>query len=194
MSMKSTSDPLGLADRTGLPDALRVLAEGYPREGWEAHGNFDDLTRFWLDRHLMFRRLQSELADDARALLERNAEPVRFAQRTSRLAGMLINQLHGHHQIEDHHYFPLLSARDLRLIRGFDLLDSDHHELDERLNALTLVANTSLQAISANEPYIDATAAYLTQVERLASLLDRHLTDEEELIVPILLEYGPVQL
>jgi len=185
---------LGLANRTGLPDALRVLAAGYPREGWETHGNFDELTRFWLDRHLMFRRLQAELTADARAVLDSNADPQRFGQRTSRLAGMLISQLHGHHQIEDNHYFPLLSARDMRLVRGFDLLDADHHALDGALDALTSSANAALQAISAGTAHIGPVAAYLAEVDGLGGLLDRHLTDEEELIVPILLEYGPVQL
>lgn len=188
------NDPLGLATRTGLPDALRVLAEGYPRAGWESHGNFDELTRFWLDRHLMFRRLQGELVADARAVLDANADPMRFAQRTSRLAGMMISQLHGHHQIEDHHYFPLLSARDMRLVRGFDLLDADHHALDATLSALTDAANAALRAISDGAAHMDRVAAYLGEVEGLGRLLDRHLTDEEELVVPILLEYGPVQL
>jgi len=45
-----------LRHRKGLPDALRVLLEQYPRALWESHQNFDGLTRFWLERHLMFRR------------------------------------------------------------------------------------------------------------------------------------------
>ena len=192
--MTSKNDPLGLENRKGLPDALRVLAAGYPREGWEAHGNFDQLTRFWLDRHLMFRRLQADLVADAQSLLDQNSDPARFAIRTSRLASMLVNQLHGHHEIEDHHYFPLLSARDLRLVRGFDLLDADHHVLDQTLAGLTEAANTALQTIAKGGAHIDPVATYLDHVHSLGHLLDRHLTDEEELIVPILLEYGPVQL
>ena len=183
-----------LAVRSGLPDALRVLAESYPRDGWESHGNFDELTRFWLDRHLMFRRLHSEMTSDARGVLDNNADPNVFANRLARLGNMMVNQLHGHHQIEDHHYFPLLSARDLRLVRGFDLLDSDHHALDSVIADLASTANATLQAIGSDQPHIDATAAYLQAVDTLGALLHRHLTDEEELVVPILLEYGPVQL
>ena len=53
---------LALADRKKLPDALRVLLEDYPRDGWELDPGFDGLVRFWLDRHLMFRRLMSTRA------------------------------------------------------------------------------------------------------------------------------------
>ena len=51
----------------GCPIPLRLLAERYPRIGWEAHPHFTALTRFWLDRHLGFRRMQAMLADDTRA-------------------------------------------------------------------------------------------------------------------------------
>ena len=37
-----------LETRQGLPDALRYLVEKYPRDIWESHRNFDELTRFWL--------------------------------------------------------------------------------------------------------------------------------------------------
>ena len=42
---------LNLETRDGLPEALRVLLEAFPREVWEGHENFGQLVRFWLDRH-----------------------------------------------------------------------------------------------------------------------------------------------
>jgi len=44
-------EQIDLAQRSRLPDALRVLLEQYPRDMWESHRNFDGLTRFWLERH-----------------------------------------------------------------------------------------------------------------------------------------------
>jgi hypothetical protein len=61
------------------------------------------------------------------------------------MAGYSSNQLHGHHQIEDHHYFPLLRQKDARIERGFDLLDADHHALDGILNRFVAQANGAIR-------------------------------------------------
>ncbi len=80
------SDELALAVRAGLPDPLRLLVERYPRIGWEAHPNFTLLTRFWLDRHLGFRRMQGMLAEDTRGFLDRREERRVYAGRLYRVA------------------------------------------------------------------------------------------------------------
>ena len=61
--MTSATPPdLALDARDGLPDALRVLVAAYPRAGWQGHGNFGGMVRFWLERHAMFRDLTGRLA------------------------------------------------------------------------------------------------------------------------------------
>jgi hypothetical protein len=98
-------DELALAARAGLPDPLRVLVERYPRLGWEAHRNFTMLTRFWLDRHLGFRRRQLVLVADTDAFLSRERDPRAYGSAVLRVTGMFLDELHGHRTIEDHHYF-----------------------------------------------------------------------------------------
>jgi len=90
---------LDLATRTGLPDALRVLVERHARARWEGHPEFNALTRFWLDRHLMFRRLQVQLVTETAGFLDRKREPRRFGADLSRLGGMFVSELHGHHHV-----------------------------------------------------------------------------------------------
>jgi iron-sulfur cluster repair protein YtfE (RIC family) len=178
-------DPLDLDRRTGLPDALRILAEKYPREIWETHPEFNALTRFWLDRHLMFRRLQGMLIAETETYLDRTADPARYAANLSGLAGTFLNELHGHHGIEDAHYFPLLASRDARLTSGFELLDSDHHALDAGLHGLADRTNAVLRS-----PAAVPAEALRVDLVRFEALLDRHLIDEEELVVPMILEYA----
>lgn len=178
-----------LAQRDGLPDALRVLLETHPRSRWESAVGFDGLIRFWLDRHLMFRNVLASLQEDAEARLDRKMEDQTFRTRLSRLGGLFLNELHMHHSIEDHHYFPVLSQRDPRLTRGFEILDADHHALDAWLNGFQTAANAALQA-DGDGAGREAVAPLLGELGRMTRLLDRHLTDEEELIVPVILEYG----
>lgn len=183
-----------LATREALPDALRVLLEQYPRDAWEADPNFSGLIRFWLDRHLMFRRLLGSMQEDMRNRLDDRLDAKNHAARLSRYGGMFLNELHGHHSIEDHHYFPQLISLDNRLSRGFDILDRDHHAIDGHLHDFATAANALIQATVAGQADKDAAAAMEKVLETSERFLNRHLEDEEDLVVPILLKYAPAGL
>lgn len=176
-----------MGSRDGLPDALRVLLADYPRDAWESLG-LSPLIRFWLERHMMFRQLTERLSKDSQNALDGAADARQYAASLSRFGGIFVNELHAHHHIEDAHYFPQLAQHDVRLNTGFDLLDADHHALDGHLTAFVGRANAVLQADGAARH--EATGRFLDGLEAFAPLLDRHLTDEEDLIVPILLKYG----
>ncbi|KPQ10433.1 MAG: Hemerythrin HHE cation binding domain [Rhodobacteraceae bacterium HLUCCA09] len=185
--MRDAGADLALGTRDGLPDALRVLLAEFPREEWEKAG-LSPLIRFWLDRHMMFRKLTVRLAADARAAIDGRADPRAHAAALSRFGGLFVGELHGHHHVEDAHYFPVLSRHDARLETGFGLLDADHHALDGHLHAFVERANAVLQADAVARH--DATGRFLDGLEGFAPLLERHLTDEEDLVVPVLLKYG----
>ncbi len=181
---------LDLTQRKGLPDALRVLLETFPRKDWQNDPGYNGLISFWLERHLTFRRLLSEMTNETIGLLDKKFDERRFAGRISSYGSIFVEQLHGHHQIEDQHYFPVLSERDSRLKRGFDILDKDHHALDGLLNGFVSSANHTLQSLDDKNALLTAAEAFRLDVERLTGFIDRHLTDEEDLIVPVILKYG----
>lgn len=185
---------LALERRAGLPDALRVLLEDYPRAAWEADPGFSGLIRFWLDRHLMFRRLTGVMRGEAEAAIDGTMEAGLFAGHLSRYGSMFAGELHGHHMIEDAHYFPHLKGLDRRLGRGFEILDRDHHAIDGHLEAFAESANAVLRAAAAGEAQRDALGAFHGGLTRLEGFLDRHLTDEEDLVVPVLLKHAPAGL
>jgi hemerythrin-like domain-containing protein len=98
--------------------------------------------------------------------------------------------LQGHHQIEDHHYFPVLSQKDPRIRTGFDLLDADHHALDGYLASFVDGANGAIQGVTQGADPKPGAEAFRNELGNLARLLDRHLIDEEELVVPVILKFG----
>ncbi|NOR32864.1 MAG: hemerythrin domain-containing protein, partial [Sulfitobacter sp.] len=61
------------------------------------------------------------------------------------------------------------------------------------LSNLANSANTVLQHDGAAGGFVDATAALKGQLDAFRPMLNRHLTDEEELVVPVLLKYDPPQ-
>lgn len=183
---------IDLTSRTGLPEHLRVLAQLYPRTGWETHNNFSDLTRFWLDRHLMFREVITRLQTETMDFLDHPSE--KYAATLRRYTGFFLNQLHGHHGIEDQHYFPALIALDARIAPGFELLDADHKALDGHIHGLAQGTNTVLAALNQGESAKIEADALLAMQQSFERFLNRHLSDEEELVVPLILEYGPPDL
>lgn len=181
--LRGMTDPdLTLAARAGLPDALRCLVQEIPREGWRAHPHFGGMVEFWLDRHLMFRRLLTALEADVQALDGGTLSFETYAPRLSRYGGMLLNELHGHHQIEDQHYFPHLARLDARVERGFDLLEADHQEMDALLHGMAGAANAVLQG--------GAPGVFADHLDGFGRMLNRHLEDEEEIVVPVILKSG----
>lgn len=183
-----------LEDREGLPDALRTLLESYPRHGWVSHDNFGGLIRFWLDRHVMFRRLLEAMQAETEKALEDNIDPRLFGERLARYGRLFVGELHAHHSIEDQHYFPRIRPLEPSLDRGFDLLDRDHHSIDEHLNAFTEDAERLFTAIGKQDDWKKEGEEMRKCLLELTKYLDRHLTDEEELIVPVLLKHAPAEL
>lgn len=181
---------LALETRTGLPDALRVLLNEVPRHAWESHPNFGGMVQFWLERHLMFRQLMAQLTTDSEALIDRRAGMDSYAPRLSRFGGFFLNQLHGHHQIEDVHYFPQLAALDRRIERGFGILDADHHALHDHLDAFANGANAVLSRQADEAAAREAVGDFHALLGRFHHMLERHLTDEEDLVVPVILKSG----
>lgn len=183
-----------LKSRDQLPEALRVLLKEYPRAGWQDDPNFEGLVRFWLDRHMMFRRLMTEMGSATEAMLDKKIAAERYASVLSRYGGMFVNGLHEHHTIEDQHYFPRLSKMDKRITRGFEILDKDHHDLDGLLADFVGNANAVLQNWQNPARLHEESGRLQREIRKLEKLIDRHLVDEEELVVPVILRYGAAGL
>ncbi|WP_238365945.1 hemerythrin domain-containing protein [Mesobacterium pallidum] len=188
--MSDDQEDLALDLRAGLPDPLRALVKEFPRDGWEQHPEFQGLISFWLDRHLMFRRLCEAMIQDAQTTLDGGMEPRQMAGRLSRYGSALVNDLHGHHQIEDGHYFPRLTTLDARMAHGFDLLERDHAQMDGLIAGFVDAANTVLAGADAAGGATDRVGAFHAHLGDFSGLLERHLFDEEEIVVPVILKYG----
>ena len=188
-------EALALARRTGWPEDLRVLLERSPRERWDAHANLGEMARFWLSRHAMFRELSETIEQVTQRFRAGKLPPAEFARQFAPRLQFILDQLNVHHQIEDFHYFPIFRAADARLAIGFDVLEGDHHHIHGDMARTAETANAFLQALRSDtdtlrrcsDGYADASATLLKG-------LIRHLDDEEDLIVPLILDRGEEKL
>jgi hemerythrin-like domain-containing protein len=184
-------DALALARREGWPDDLCVLLARYPREQWQGHANLGGMARFWLSRHAMFRELAGMIREIETQFRSGRLPPVEFPRVLVPRLQFLLSQLDVHHQIEDHHYFPIFRAADERLARGFDVLERDHHAIHGDMAHVAEAANALLRALSGDAETLRRRGdEYAAASSALLKGLARHLDDEEDLIVPLILDRG----
>ena len=188
---------LDIDTRTGWPvDSwgrdLGALAERFPRETWRAHENLGEMARFWLQRHDMFRELGGTLADVTAKFRDGALTPQDFQRAFTRRLQFFLEQLEGHHHVEDAHYFPRFRAADDRTARGFDVLEADHEIIHADIAATVESANGLLRALASsdNDTHRRDADAYAGTSGRLLRRLTAHLRDEEDIIIPMILERG----
>ena len=147
----------------------------------------------WLDVHEHLRRDAAGLG--AASADYRNSPAQLAVVAGPRLRG-LVAAMQGHHQIEDFHYFPAFRGADPRLAPALDRLERDHESLNRAVDA-ALAALGELHAAVQHrtEPAASGTQQLATQryVDVAAALcreLERHLHDEETVVVPLLRDGG----
>jgi len=184
-------ETLALARRSGWPEDLRVLVARFPREQWQGHANLGEMARFWLSRHDMFRELATAIEGTEAQYRSGALSPADFPRQLVPRLQFLLQQLGVHHQIEDLHYFPIFRAAEDRLARGFDVLENDHHAIHADMAATADATNALLRALAANSDTLQRCGDGYAQASGvLLKGLIRHLDDEEDLIVPLILDRG----
>jgi len=190
MELPPELEALALARRAGWPDDLRVLLERFPREQWRDHANLGDMARFWLSRHEMFRELADAIGTIEAQYRGGTLSIVEFPRLLVPRLQFMLSQLNVHHQIEDLHYFPIFRAADARLARGFDVLEGDHHVIHANMDRTVETCNALLRALTGSGDRSRCGDVYAEASGVLLKALIRHLDDEEDLIVPLILERG----
>ena len=101
-----------------------------------------------------------------------------------------MRNLHGHHGWEDRSFFPELAAADPRFEHGLEMLEGDHEALDDVLDRFTRTGNRAVKLIQLDEAQArDEVGALHKITTEIEGFLARHLSDEEDLVVPIILHH-----
>ncbi|MBT4906898.1 MAG: hemerythrin domain-containing protein [Rhodospirillaceae bacterium] len=183
------TDASSLNSRTALPEGYAFLLADYPRAVWEGHPNNGQWCQFWLQRHQMFRDYSAALADACEQLADGKIEAPAFHEWFVPRVNFYLGEIDTHHKVEEYHYFPALAQADEKMRRGIELLEGDHRVVHDLLHAAhgTIVA---LDAAIRETPADIASAAPAARdgIVALGAGLGRHLDDEEDIIVPLILE------
>lgn len=178
-----------------LDEELLLLARKHPREDWPGNPGLGEVARFWLDRHDAFRQLDQVIREGSDQAVIEKIGADGFKPWLARNLSLYLGELESHHSVEDHHYFPVFRRAEPDLARGFDILDNDHEELHHAIEAIVGIANRVLQ-----QPATDPVAfhgemeRFRESYETLGRTLVLHLDDEEDLIIPLLIDRGETEV
>ena len=178
---------INVATRDGLPSAIRPTLLEQTKSDWKNHPRFAGKASFFMKIHRQLLDGADWLATTSEQLLDTPPSELSGQINTAGLvshAEHLLQFAHRHHEIEDHGYFPQFIRLYPQLEHAMGLLDGDHQVLDKALNGVE-VAIATLQ-----QPNRDAIAGLYRNASALKKIMHRHITDEEEVIIPIFLRHG----
>ena len=168
---------------------MLYLREAFPRERWTKA--LPETAAFWLHMHAGFRAQQAHMAEAAARWRSGALDPRGLHAALIPTLQAFLQHLAGHHRIESGHYFPQFRLIEPRIQTGLDLLDRDHDAIHAHLDALYHAAVAFHQAVAGQAPDVPDNANRLADtLERAAPGLIRHLDDEEDIVIPLMILKG----
>ena len=140
-------------------------------------------TSGWLKVHTNIRKRQRILVQISEAYISGEFDWSEYRSQILKRINMHVLKLHQHHGVEDEGFFPEFVSMYPKLAPAFEILGHDHEYLNELLYKLQ-IQNDQL-ARSEIEDKALAEELHKTLVA-VTDLLQQHLTDEEDLVIPIL--------
>jgi hemerythrin HHE cation binding domain-containing protein len=176
-----------VAVRPGLSDDLRKLLLAIPKDEWQGHPNYWRGADFLQAVHRAILSESGAFANGLQELFDLTGDELERGLLLNELRPLgrhLIGHAHVHHHVENDQYFPRFKQAYPRLARPIDLLDGDHRALEENLAAV----EGHLRTLSAETADRDTIGRALDDARALDRLLQRHIADEEDIVIPVLLQ------
>jgi hemerythrin-like domain-containing protein len=140
-------------------------------------------TSGWLKVHTNIRKRQRILTQISVGYQSGEYDWSEYRSQILKRINMHILKLHQHHGVEDEGFFPEFIRMYPQLQAGFEILGRDHVRLDALLDKLQM-QNATLARSEAEDKAL-AEQLHQTLVDA-TNLLAQHLSDEEDLVIPIL--------
>ena len=140
-------------------------------------------TSGWLKVHTNIRKRQRILVQISEAYISGEFDWSEYRSQILKSINMHVLKLHQHHGVEDEGFFPEFVSMYPKLAPAFEILGHDHEYLNELLDKLQI--QNDMLARSEVEDKALAEELHKTLVA-VTDLLQQHLTDEEDLVIPIL--------
>ncbi len=185
--LTSFSQPqFNVTQRDKLPASIQESLISIERRRWPFHPKYHGKAEFFIQYHEGLRYTSFQILNSLRKLLDNAGEKSEIDAELKNIGALcytLFQDAERHHVIEDHSYFPAFRRIEPKLGAGIDLLENDHKCLSSAFAELKSSLNQSLLI---NSNYSAVGQLYQSAV-KVNNILIQHLSDEEEIIIPIFL-------
>ncbi|SJM67704.1 hemerythrin domain-containing protein [Psychrobacter piechaudii] len=158
------------------------LLERLPANQWYS-SDYAYKTSSWLNVHTNIRKRQRILRQLSEEYLMGALNWDNYRTQILQRISIYVLKLHQHHSVEDHGFFPEFVSLYPQLKAGFEILERDHVRLNALLDEMQSLNDELAKAQSEDKALADRLQANLITG---TDFLSQHLTDEEDLVVPIL--------
>lgn len=174
--------------RSGLPEGITRNLLSPSKEEWKYHSNYSGMASIFVDFHSMLNSTMSSIQRQLEVVLDgagkQNLDSGLLRQMSDDMQSFYA-AIHRHHEVEDHIYFPKFRHLFPSLSKGLTLLDKDHVILMPKMEMLL---DYSYQMASADDISYSLLGRVYGHIQETRKLLSRHLTDEEDIIIPMFLK------
>lgn len=167
---------------TRLQSDWLFLLDKLPPNQWYS-SDYAYKTSGWLNVHTNIRKRQRILRQLSEEYLMGALNWDNYRTQILQRISMHVLKLHQHHSVEDHGFFPEFVSSYPQLKAGFEILERDHVRLNALLDEMQSLNDELAKAQSEDKALADRLHANLITG---TDFLSQHLTDEEDLVVPIL--------
>ncbi|AWT49898.1 hemerythrin [Psychrobacter sp. YP14] len=158
------------------------LYEKLPSNQWYS-SDYAYKTSGWLNVHTNIRKRQRILRQLSEEYLMGALNWENYRSQILQRIGIHVLKLHQHHSVEDHGFFPDFVSSYPQLKAGFEILEKDHVKLNALLDELQGLNDELAKANIEDKALADRLHQNLITG---TDFLSQHLTDEEDLVIPIL--------
>lgn len=190
------SPEIHVEQRSCIAAPLRENLFDIPRSLWPQYPAFRGEAEFWTQIHEGLLGASAQLAAWSEQVLALDDLTLlaQAAPRLKRYGEQLVHHAHGHHHIEDHHFFPVFLKMFPQLEHPLEMLDGDHKVLGIVLDELeAALAAFPLKPEGTDgqkrDAWLKASERLLPAAKRLDALFIRHIGDEEEICIPTMLKW-----
>lgn len=158
------------------------LYEKLPANQWYS-SDYAYKTSGWLNVHTNIRKRQRILRQLSEEYLMGALNWDNYRTQILQRISIHVLKLHQHHRVEDHGFFPEFVSSYPQLKPGFEILERDHVRLNALLDEMQSLNDELAKAQNEDKALADRLHVNLITG---TDFLSQHLTDEEDLVVPIL--------
>lgn len=177
-----------IRSRIAMPEPIRKTLLESTRSDWENHPRYHGMASFLAQIHRGLIEGAGQMSRHLEQMLDLPETEIADALGATRLPAFgrhLIDTAHHHHEIEDTGYFPQFMQLYPQLEHGMKMLDGDHRILDASLDETGAAISNLSRAPASRDGVSDVYAGS----KKLSAILKRHINDEEEIVMPILLRH-----